>query len=100
MAKSGMAMLSARADRLVNPGWRSSFGPDGSIPLWLSSSARRSSLIYEDLVEGLPDELFNIRFRETELRYRNLAAALAQLRNVGLSRNRMLKTECSRRSIA
>jgi hypothetical protein len=25
-------------------------------PLWLSSSAGRNSLIYEDLVEGLPDE--------------------------------------------
>ena len=32
--------------------------------------------------------------------YRKLAAAVAQLRNVGLSRNRMLKTEFSRRSIA
>jgi hypothetical protein len=37
--------------------------------------------------EGVPDELFNIRFRKTELHYRNLAAALAQLLNVGLSRN-------------
>jgi hypothetical protein len=53
-----------------------------------------------DPAEGVPHELFNLRFRETELHYRNLAAALAQLRNVGLSRNRMLKTESSRRSIA
>jgi hypothetical protein len=67
-------------------------------PLWLSSSAGRNSLTCEDLVEGLRDELFNLRFRQTD--YRNLAAALAQPRNVGLSRNRMLKTESSRRSIA
>ena len=58
---------------------------------WLRSSAR-NSLIYEDLVEGVPDEVFNIRFRETELQDRNLNAALAQLCNVGPSRNRMLKT--------
>jgi hypothetical protein len=37
---------------------------------------------------------------ETDLGYRNLTAAVAQLRSVGLSRNRMLKTESSRRSIA
>jgi hypothetical protein len=66
--------------------------------LSLSFSAGRNSLISMDLVEGLRDELFNLRFRQTD--YRNLAAALAQLRNVGLSRNRMLKTESSRRSIA
>jgi hypothetical protein len=40
----------------------------------------------------VPDELFNIRFRETELQDRNLNAALAQLRDVGPSGNRMLKT--------
>jgi hypothetical protein len=45
-------------------------------------------------------KLFNIWFRETELHYRKLAAALAQLPNVGLSRNRMLNTESSRQSIA
>jgi hypothetical protein len=59
-------------------------------PLWLSSSAGRNSLIYEHLVEGVPDEVFNIGFRETELHDRNLRAALAELRNVGLSCNRML----------
>jgi hypothetical protein len=37
---------------------------------------------------------------ETDLHYRNLTAAVAQLRSVGLSRIRMLKTESSRRSIA
>jgi hypothetical protein len=37
---------------------------------------------------------------ETDLHYRNLTAAVAQLRSVGLSRNRMLKTESSTRSIA
>jgi hypothetical protein len=36
----------------------------------------------------------------TDLRYRNLTAAVAQLRSVGLSRNRMLRTESSRWSIA
>ena len=81
-------------------GWRSSTGRDRSIPYGSKSSAGRNSLIDEDLVEGVPDEVFNIRFRETELQDRNLNAALAQLRNVGLSRNRMLKTESSRRSSA
>jgi hypothetical protein len=59
--------------------------------LWRGSLAGRNSLIYEDLVEGVPDEVFNIRFRETELQDRNLSAALAQFRKVGLSGNRMLK---------
>jgi hypothetical protein len=39
-------------------------------------------------------------FRETELPYKNLDAASAQLLNVGLSRKRMLTTESSRQSIA
>jgi hypothetical protein len=46
-----------------------------------------------------PDHV-GLLFRETELHYRNLTAAAAQLRSVGLSRKRMLKTESSRRSIA
>jgi hypothetical protein len=60
--------------------------------LWLRCSAGRNSLIYEELVEGVTDEVFNIRFRDTELHDRNLSAALAKLRNVGLSPNRMLTT--------
>jgi hypothetical protein len=72
---------------LAKPIWSRSLDP-----LWLTSSAGRNSLIDEDLVEGVPDELFNIRFRETELQDRNLNAALAQLRDVGPSGNRMLKT--------
>jgi hypothetical protein len=62
--------------------------------------APSSSSAEENLVEGLPDDLFNIRFKGNRAPLRKLAAALAQLCNVGLSRNRMLKTECSRRSIA
>jgi hypothetical protein len=93
-----MALLSARADPVVKF-WLAKIIWSRSLnALSLSWSAGRNSLTCEDLVEGLRDELFNLRFRQTD--YRNLAAALAQLRNVGLSRNRMLKTESSRRSIA
>ena len=62
--------------------------------------APSSSSAEENLVKACLMISFNIRFRETKLPPRKLAAAVAELRNVGLSRNRMLKTECSRRSIA
>jgi hypothetical protein len=38
-------------------------------------------LISKDLVEGLPDDVFNLRFRKTELHDRNLTPALASLCN-------------------
>jgi hypothetical protein len=54
----------------------------------------------ENLLEGLLDDLSTFGSGKPSSHYRKLAAAVAQLRNVGLSRNRMLKTEFSRRSIA
>jgi hypothetical protein len=93
-------LCSVRPDPLMNPGWRSSFGRDGSIPHGSApqpGAARCSMRIWS---KACLMRLFNIRFRETELHYRNFAAALAQFCNVGLSRNRMLKTESSSRSIA
>jgi hypothetical protein len=45
------------------------------------SSAGRNSLIYEDLVKGQPDEVFNLRFRKTELHHRSFTPALVSLCN-------------------
>jgi len=65
--------------------------------------SRRKSLIDEKFHWGCMTNSLEMpfrAFRETELAYKSLDAASAQLLNVGLSRKRMLTTESSRQSIA
>lgn len=63
-----------------------------TIPLAQLLSKAQLADLYEDLVEGVRDEVFNLQFRKTELQDRNLNPATAWLRNVGLSGNGLLKT--------
>lgn len=81
VAKSWMALLSARADPVVKFWLAKIIWSRPLDALSLSFSAGRNSLISEDLVEGQPDEVFNLRFRKTELYDRNLTPALASLCN-------------------